>query len=251
MESRDVLRRVSIEFLENRMKNTKDKPILFLTLGFPGSGKTYFSRRFAKDYDLVHLNSDAIRAKLFSEPKYTQEENKILFRAMDILTDQLLSQGVSVIYDANITKKIYRDRLYKIARKNQATSLLLWFQTSVETARRRLAKRINDGSKSQSRFQVYVNDEVLSRIKDEEEHPTNREKYIAINGARSYKKQKELVEGYLFHSKKNQLKKTGIHNLDLGISPDAKFSREEIYSYLDEKFNFKNNNESSNLKSNE
>jgi predicted kinase len=28
--------------------------------GFPGSGKTHFSERFAKDINAVHLNSDRI-----------------------------------------------------------------------------------------------------------------------------------------------------------------------------------------------
>lgn len=179
------------------MNNQKDKPVLLVTLGFPGPGKTYFSRRFARDFNLAHLNSDFIRSELFINPEYTLTENKILFRAVDFIADQLLSQGISVIYDANLTKKIYRQRLYKITRDHQIRSLLLWFQTPVETARRRLAKRVNDGSKSQRRFQVYVNDEVLNRIKDEEEHPTNRENHVAVDGTLPYQKQKEIVEEYL------------------------------------------------------
>lgn len=35
---------------------------------------------------------------------------------------------------------------------------------------------------------------------------------------------------------KPKAKKTGSHNFDLGIKKGATFSRDEIYSYLDEKF---------------
>lgn len=231
------------------MKNQNNQPVLFLTLGFPGSGKTYFARRFARDFNLVHLNSDFVRSELFINPEYTLTENKILFRGMDLMVAQLLNQGVSIIYDANVTKKVYRQRLYKMAKNYRSDQLLIWFQTPVEVARKRLAKRVNDGSKSQRRFQVYVDDDVLNRIKDEEEHPTTQENHVVIDGTLPYQKQKCLVEGYLFHSKSTKSKKTGVHNLNLGIM--GKIDREHIYSYLDEKYNLKSNNESSNLKPNE
>lgn len=44
-----------------------------------------------------------------------------------------------------------------------------------------------------------------------------------------------VIQAYSKTSKP-RAKKTGSHNFDLGIKKGATFSRDEIYSYLDEKF---------------
>jgi uncharacterized protein len=80
------------------------KPLLIATLGYPGSGKTYFSERLSKKKHFFHLNSDRIRLAIFDKPQYKPEEHRIVFRLMDSLAQDLLRQGVSVVYDANFNK---------------------------------------------------------------------------------------------------------------------------------------------------
>ncbi|MDX9913995.1 MAG: ATP-binding protein [Candidatus Moranbacteria bacterium] len=171
------------------------KPILFTTLGYPGSGKTFFSRRFAKDLRLFHLNSDRLRLEIFPNPNYTTPEHATVFRTMDFLTDELLQRGVSVIYDANSTKRIYRKRLQDIAKKRKADYVLLWFKTPTEVALKRIEKRSNLKSELMKRYHRTIDDEVLFGIKAEEEIP-NKERHIVL-GVGSYKKQKELVMNFL------------------------------------------------------
>ena len=118
-----------------------NRSIFFITLGYPGSGKTFFARKFAKDMKLFHLNSDRIRLLIFPNPKFSSEEHPIVFGAMDYLANEVLKCGVSVIYDANSTLRIYRKCLQQLARKNNAKYLLLWFQTPVKTALMRIEKR--------------------------------------------------------------------------------------------------------------
>lgn len=173
------------------MEKKYKKPILLATLGYPGSGKTFFSRKFAKDFNLFHLNSDRLRSEMFSEPKYTIEENASVFRTMDFIADELLQRGVSVIYDANSTKRIYRKLLQQIAKKRKAKYFLLWFKTPVEVALKRIKKRSELKSILMKKYHKTIDDSVLFRIKLEEEEPC-RESYIILE-AESYKKQKDKV----------------------------------------------------------
>ena len=126
----------------------KKKPILFTTLGYPGSGKTYFAEKFAKEFNLFHLNSDKVRLEIFPDPKRTPEEHEIVYRLMDYIAEEFLKKGIGVIYDANMTKIEFRRRLMDLAKKCSANYLLLWFQTPEELAIERIKKRSNFKSES-------------------------------------------------------------------------------------------------------
>lgn len=178
-------------------KNIFSKPILFITLGFPGSGKTFFARRFAKDMGLFHLNADRLWPEIFPEPKYSlSTERKAVFRTMDYIAGELLRQGVSVAYDANINKRIFRKRLQKIAKGNGAGYALLWFQVPIEIALKRIGARRNLKSDKSDPYQVAVQDEILYRMKNEEEAPI-KEKHLVIDGRLPYLKQKKVVINFL------------------------------------------------------
>src|SRR3989344_5792867 len=99
------------------------RPVLIATLGFPGSGKTFFARRFAKEFGFAHLNSDRLRLTMFSRPVYRKAEHALLFGAMDYIAGGFLRAGIDVLYDANSTKRAYRRRLRKIARSHHAEFL--------------------------------------------------------------------------------------------------------------------------------
>lgn len=178
------------------MKNKSiKKPILFATLGFPGSGKTFFSRRFAKEFGLFHLNSDRLRAEIFPKPEYTAEEFASVFRTMDYIAEELLRCGVSAIYDANLTKRIYRQKLQKMAKKQKAGYLLLWFKTPAATALKRIKKRGMLKSELLKRYHIPLGESVLFKIKKEEEEPP-KEPYIVLE-AGTYGEQRNIVKKFL------------------------------------------------------
>jgi predicted kinase len=171
------------------------KPILFATLGYPGSGKTFFSRRFARDFGLFHLNSDRLRSEMFPEATRRSEENAAVFRTMNYLVEELLSRGVSVIYDANSTRRIFRRRYRQIAKKLGADYLLLWFRTPVETALRCLRKRAKLKSEALKRYHRPISDSVLFDIRAEDEPPV-REPHVILEPG-SYQEQKAAVLKFL------------------------------------------------------
>lgn len=173
------------------MKSRNKKPILIATLGYPGSGKTFFSRRFAKEFDFFHLNSDFLRSEIFPKPNYSKEENISVLRTRNFITEELLRKGINVIYDANLTKKIYRKDLQRIARRQKADYLLLWFKTPVEMALSRIKKRRGYKSELMKRYHIALDENILFKIKNEEEYPT-KEPYVILEVG-SYRKQKEIV----------------------------------------------------------
>jgi len=168
-------------------------PILFATLGFPGSGKTYFSRKFAKEFHILHLNSDRIRKALFPKPKYTQWEHDIVFPLMDMLAEEALGSGISVIFDANSTRRIYRRHMQKMAKKLGASFFLLKFQIPISIAKERLGTRKRCTRKVCQDYHPPVPAEVFERLRKTIEEPTAKEPTIFITGTDTYAKQKKAV----------------------------------------------------------
>ena len=155
---------------------------LFTTLGFPGSGKTYFARRFARQFKIEHLNSDKVRSELFKKPKYTQKEHDVVFDEMDRRAEKLLSEGKSVIYDANHIKRVFRRKYQAMAKKHKARYLLLWFRVPVNVAIRRTARR-----------KPFFDKWVVLRMRKATEPPAKSEPHVIIDGEKPYKEQVKFV----------------------------------------------------------
>ena len=117
------------------------KPFLMMFYGYPGAGKTYFARQLAENMQVAHLQSDRIRAELFTKPRYDQAENEVVTRLMEYMAEEFLSAGISVAYDANVPRAKQRQMLREVARRNHAAPLLVWFQMDKETAFTRNIKR--------------------------------------------------------------------------------------------------------------
>ncbi len=171
----------------------KDQPILFETLGLPGSGKTTFSRKFAKEFHFLHLNSDRIRRALFIKPQYTKTEHDLVFPVMDALAHDALKNGISVIYDANSTKRAYRRAMMRTAKKYGARFFLLTFEISVATAKKRLGMRRRCTSKVCRDYHPPAPIAVLERLKTSIEKPSANEPTIFIQGTDTYPRQKKEV----------------------------------------------------------
>ncbi len=158
------------------------KPILIATFGYPGSGKTYFSEKLAKDLHCAHLRSDDFRFKIVPHPTFSIEEHTMVFNLMDFLAEKFLSSGVNVIYDVNLTKKKYRDRARRIAVKTNSRFALISVQTPFDLAVERAKNR-----KVHS-----IDRKTVEAIRDEAEDLRD-EPHILLDGTRSYKDQKEEI----------------------------------------------------------
>ncbi|MCA9366139.1 ATP-binding protein [Candidatus Kaiserbacteria bacterium] len=164
------------------------KPTLYGTFGYLGAGKTYFSRRFSEKEKLVHLSGDMIRTSLFKKPQYTKEENEMVFGLMDVLAADILSKGLSVIYDVCLNKKEHRERLRQIARENGASFKTVWIHTDESIA----LARLNDPaltSTPERQYITFMSDplKIFDRVKNEMERP--EQDVIMIEGTKGFTQQ--------------------------------------------------------------
>ena len=116
-------------------------PALIVVSGLPGTGKSHFCRRLAERLDLVILESDCLRRRLFCVPSYAREESARLFRACHGLVEELLRRGVSVAMDATNLEEHNRERLYHIADQAGARLVIVRMEAPPGVVRQRLEQR--------------------------------------------------------------------------------------------------------------
>jgi predicted kinase len=117
------------------------QPTLYLMLGYPGAGKTTTAEIIAHLTNAIHLASDQIRLNMYPRPDFTPEEHQALYRAIDTKTEQLLTGGHDVIYDANLNQYIHRQQKYDICHRTNARPVLIWIQTSKDVAKYRATEQ--------------------------------------------------------------------------------------------------------------
>lgn len=113
------------------------KQTLFLMVGYPGSGKTTVSKMIQEQTGAVHLWADAERRKMFDNPTHSHSESKQLYKHLNEVTERLLADGKSVIFDTNFNFRKDRDRLRGIAAKYKVHTAVIWITTPKSVAKQR------------------------------------------------------------------------------------------------------------------
>jgi len=163
------------------------KPVLILLYGYPGSGKTYFSRQLIDEVNIANLQADRIRSEMFDRPSHSQAEDAVVQRIMNYLTEELLSAGVSVIYDMNALRYSQRRILKEIAVRSKAVEVIVWFQIDVESSFTRVATR--DRRQTDSKYAMSLDRTTFESILQYMQNPTEKEDYIVVSGKQYFKTQ--------------------------------------------------------------
>ena len=172
-----------------------NKPVLIYFYGFPGSGKSYTARNLAEAVQIADVSADRIRAELFEHPRYDNQENAIILHLMNYITEEFLSAGVSVMYDANAIRLIQRRKLRDLARKHRAEHLLVWLQIDADSAFARTQnrdRRTNDDKFAQPQTRLSF-DKQLSGMQNPKD-----EDYLVISGKHAFVTQKGAVLNRLY-----------------------------------------------------
>ncbi len=167
------------------------KPFLLLFYGYPGAGKTYFARQFCDNVQAAHLQADRIRGELFEEPRYDKQENAIVSQLMDYMTEEFLTAGVSVAYDANVFRTKQRRALYNMAHACRAQPLLVWFQMDQDTAFARNVKR--DRRRADDKYAAAMDRTSFESVIAQMQNPANSEDYAVISGKHLFNMQQSAV----------------------------------------------------------
>ncbi|MDD5034874.1 MAG: AAA family ATPase [Methylococcaceae bacterium] len=134
------------------------KPILLITHGFSGSGKSHLASRLAERLPAIRIASDVERKRLAgfaadartrSEPGggiYTEAFSRQTYARLQELAERLLQARMSVILDATYLKSSARQSCRELAEKLGAGFLILDMQVPVEVLRERIGRRLEQGT---------------------------------------------------------------------------------------------------------
>lgn len=153
-----------------------------ILVGIPGSGKSFFAEYFAKAFNAPIVNVYSIARSLDIDDSSAK-------RVGDLLMDELLKTGRTLIYEGPTSKKKDRKELVKKVIDGGYQPLLVWVQTETPTARSRVARKTHTGKRlSGSEF-----DAALRQF----EPPTEKEKCLVISGKHTFTSQLRVVLKHL------------------------------------------------------
>jgi predicted kinase len=102
-----------------------------MMVGLPASGKTTLAKQLAKTENAVVLSSDDLRVEMFGDVSH-QEDNNEIFEEMNERTNELLSKGQNVIYDAtNLNRKRRKHLINHVIKANK--KIVYYLNESLET----------------------------------------------------------------------------------------------------------------------
>jgi len=149
-------------------KLKQKRPILFITSGLTGTGKTTTARKISIDYSADLISTDAVRKELEGINKYERHHDeyntglyspekmaytyeKILEKAKKLLINQK-----NVVLDATFKTEENREKAKKIAKKTNASFLILNCVCPEEIIKKYLKERVKKKSISDGRWEIYV-----------------------------------------------------------------------------------------------
>lgn len=126
---------------------------LFITHGYSGSGKSWWSERIARLLPAIHIRSDVERNRTDAESvqsesgthRYSSRNIARTYARLLKLAEIILSFGYSVIVDATFLQYKNRVQFYTLARKSGTMARILDFQCSEEKLRARIDRRLSLG----------------------------------------------------------------------------------------------------------
>lgn len=166
-------------------------PLLLITMGYPGAGKTFFARQFAETYGMPHLNQERLRFELFEKPQFNEDESDIINRVLFYALEQTMKTNQNIICDGNFSTAAQRKALYEIAKQNVYRTLLVWLQTDRTTSYQRAARR--DRRSPESKYSFNLDQRTFEAITSALQRPTEKEASIVVSGKHAFKGQNVTV----------------------------------------------------------
>lgn len=146
---------------------TRAKPLLIITTGLVGTGKTTLAHALAKRLGLVTISSDVIRKRLagiplaehrfepFNSGIYSVTFSRKTYDKMFDEAERFLNKKGSVILDASFLTRAERLKAKELAEKMGADFFILECTLNEADVKKRLAQRLEKGSISDGRWEIY------------------------------------------------------------------------------------------------
>ncbi|MEQ1638858.1 MAG: AAA family ATPase [Methylococcales bacterium] len=168
------------------------QPVLIITHGFSGSGKSAFACQLAEKIGALQIRSDIERKRLFgllaeeqsnsaiNKGLYTQEVGLKTYQRLAELAKSTLDAGFSVIIDATFLKVDQRKLFQLLAEKEAVRFFIMDVQAANTTLCQRVLQRKNDAS--EATIEVLQQQQQSAQPLSDKEQPF----VITVNSESSY-----------------------------------------------------------------
>lgn len=167
------------------------KPLLLVTIGPPGAGKSFFARRFAEMFNAPLVSFDEIRYELFNDITFSDDENTIVARIAGLQLRELLRTNKTIIIDGGHNPKVSRIELGKLARSKNYNVLYIWVQSDEKTARDRSLRRST--KREDDTFNRSLTQDEFTSMARKFTPPSQYESFVVISGRHTYGTQAKTV----------------------------------------------------------
>jgi len=146
---------------------TRAKPVLFIMVGLVGTGKSTLAKTLAGRLGLAVISSDITRKQLAGVPLtehrfegfdggiYSAELSRKTYDKIFSGAGDILGEGGSVVLDASFIKAEERLKAKRVAEETGADFFIIECTLDEENIKRRLARRLKEGSVSDGRWEIY------------------------------------------------------------------------------------------------
>jgi aminoglycoside phosphotransferase family enzyme/predicted kinase len=146
---------------------TRAKPVLFITVGLVGTGKTTLAKALARRLGLVVIASDVTRKQLAGVPLtehrfegfdggiYSAELSRRTYDKIFSGAGDVLGEGGSVVLDASFIKAEERLKAKRLAEEAGAGFFVIECRLDEANIKKRLERRLKEGTVSDGRWEIY------------------------------------------------------------------------------------------------
>lgn len=160
------------------------KPHVIVTVGIPGSGKSFFAEHFAATFKAPLISIDRVNKELFGTKERSNEQTAISNKITNYLLDEVLKTGRTIMLDVQTDLRSERAAIAKKARDYDYDTLLIWVQTESITAKNRATKYGMTTDQFESKLKRFSAPHII-------------EKPIVISGKHTYNSQMKIVLKHL------------------------------------------------------
>ena len=162
---------------------TNKKPIIFLTSGLTGTGKSTVASKISIDFNAETINTDIIRKKQeginiyerhHEEPNtglYSPEKIKATYEKVINYAEEIIKKRKNVVIDATFQKRKYREMVYNLSKKYNAIIIPIYCHCPENISKQWLNRRLQLKSISDGRWEIYLaQKETYEYYTDDEYH---------------------------------------------------------------------------------
>lgn len=155
-------------------------PHLIVTVGIPGSGKSFFAEKFAATFKAPYIKYDTLLA-------VTDGNTSITDMYAGHMLKELFKTGHTILFDGHSDSRAEREALRNLAASAGYKTLFVWTQTDEATAKARFIKasRKNGHHAVGARYEALLGAFVPP---NEKEQP-----YVVVSGKHTYATQAKAV----------------------------------------------------------